>query len=63
MPLPVPIDHQTPANTPAIVRNLTREDILWNRPIFKAPPLEIVPPFADISDLVAAIRRPDAMFN
>lgn len=63
MPLPVPIDHQAPPSTPAIVRNLSREDVVWNRPVFKAPPLNVVPPFSDISELVAAIRRPDALFN
>jgi hypothetical protein len=26
---------------PAIVRQVTREDVLWNRPVFKAPPLEV----------------------
>ncbi|MEO6876084.1 MAG: hypothetical protein ABI222_14800 [Opitutaceae bacterium] len=24
---------------PAIVRKVTREDVLWNRPVFRAPPL------------------------
>ncbi len=63
MPLPVPMDHQAPANTQAIVRSVTREELHWNRPVFKAPPLNVVPPFADISELVAAIRKPDALFN
>jgi len=57
------MDHQTPANAPAIVRVLAREDVVWNRPVFKAPPLEIVPPIGDISELVLAIRRPDALGN
>ena len=61
MHLPVPMDHQTPANTPAIVRVMAREDVVRNRPVFKAPPLEVVPPIADISELVQAIRRPDAL--
>ncbi len=63
MHLPPPMDHQTPANAPAIVRVLAREDVVWNRPVFKAPPLEIVPPIGDISELVLAIRRPDALGN
>lgn len=61
MPFTVPMDHQPPADTPAIVRQLAREDVTWNRPVFKAPPLNVVPPFADISKLVLDIRRPDAL--
>ncbi len=55
------MDHQAPADTPAIVRFVAREDVLWNRPVFKAPPLNVVPPFADISQLVQAIRKPDVL--
>lgn len=62
MPIPVSIDHQ-PVHAPAIVRSFTRDDVVWNRPIFKAPPLNVVPPIADISELVAAIRKPDALVN
>mgnify|MGYP000266767782 CR=1 FL=1 len=29
---------------PAIVCTVTREDAIWNRPIFRAPPLRITPP-------------------
>lgn len=61
MTLPVTMDHQAPADTPAIVRFVAREDVLWNRPVFKAPPLNVVPPFADISQLVQAIRKPDVL--
>lgn len=53
--------HQPSADTPAIVRVLAREDVLWNRPVFKAPPLDVIPPFADISQLVQAIRKPDVL--
>jgi hypothetical protein len=28
-------------NPPAIIRKITREDVLWNRPVFKAPPLVV----------------------
>lgn len=63
MHLPVPMDHQAPAETPAIVRVLAREDLTWNRPVFKAPPLNVVPPIADISKLVLSIRKPDALGN
>ncbi len=38
---PVPYFQQKPAPVPpAEVRSATREDVQWNRPIFKAPPLE-----------------------
>jgi hypothetical protein len=42
---------------PALVRVLTREEIHWNRPLFKAPPLEVEPPIADVMSLIADIRR------
>ena len=29
---------------PAIVQMVNREDVLWNRPVFRAPPLQVVPP-------------------
>jgi len=61
MPLP---NHQPPPapETPAIVRVYTREDVLWNRPVFKAPPLNVViPPVADLSELAFGIRKPDAL--
>jgi hypothetical protein len=38
-PLPL-LKSQTPAEPPAMVRNVGREDVLWDRPVFKAPPLE-----------------------
>ena len=31
---------------PAIVRVIKREDVVWNRPTFKAPPLVVVVPSA-----------------
>ena len=30
--------------TPAIVQTVNREDVLWGRPVFRAPPLQIEPP-------------------
>ncbi|MBC7366989.1 MAG: hypothetical protein H7343_09305 [Undibacterium sp.] len=33
-----------PLEKPAIVQIVTREDVMWNRPIFRAPPLQIAPP-------------------
>ena len=29
---------------PAIVQMVTREDMMWNRPVFRAPPLQVAPP-------------------
>jgi hypothetical protein len=29
---------------PSIVQVVSREDVLWNRPVFRAPPLKISPP-------------------
>jgi hypothetical protein len=41
MHLPVPNLPQSGDATPsAIVRVLTREDAVWDRPIFRAPPLD-----------------------
>jgi len=41
--------------TPAIVRMVTREDVLWNRPVFKAPPLVVsVPPVEELFGFVTA---------
>jgi hypothetical protein len=31
---------------PAIIRKITREDVLWNRPVFRAPPLVVRLPAA-----------------
>lgn len=39
LPIP-PIPQQTASETSALVRSIVREDVLWNRPVFKAPPLE-----------------------
>jgi hypothetical protein len=36
--LPPPSTSETPS---AIVRVVTREDVLWDRPVFKAPPLKV----------------------
>ncbi len=48
MNLPNPNFHLPPAREiPAIVRVIRREDVLWNRPTFKAPPLVVSVPSAD----------------
>jgi len=44
MNVPVPHFRPNPApEPPAMVRVAGREDVQWNRPIFKAPPLELSP--------------------
>lgn len=45
MYLPPPfIRPQAATEPPALVRVVSREDVLWNRPVFKAPPLNVKPP-------------------
>jgi len=62
MPLAIPVHSAPPAESPsAIVRTLSREDMLWNRPIFKAPPLTVIPPVADLLELERAVRKPSAV--
>jgi hypothetical protein len=62
MPLPLPYPAPQPApETPAIVRVYSRADVLWNRPVFKAPPLNVEIPVSDISELAFGIRKPDAI--
>lgn len=39
---------------PAIVRTVTARDVLWNRPLFKAPPLRVKPPVPDAKDFAEA---------
>ncbi len=50
MHLPPPFVRPQPATEPpALVRVVSREDVLWNRPIFRAPPLDVRPPVFDLS--------------
>jgi hypothetical protein len=49
MQMPVPnFTFRPERDAQAIVRVVTREDVLWNRPVFRAPPLEIKPPVAPV---------------
>jgi len=42
-------ERETP---PAIIRKVTREDVLWNRWVFKAPPLVVtLPPAPTLAEL------------
>ena len=48
MHLPPPVVRpQIATEPPALVRVVSREDVLWNRPIFRAPPLNVRPPVLD----------------
>ena len=58
MHLPPPfVRPETDTEPPALVRVLTREEIHWNRPLFKAPPLEIKPPTVDVMSFVTEIPK------
>jgi hypothetical protein len=62
MYLPPPFERPQPASEPpALVRVLTREEIHWNRPVFKAPPLVVKPPTADVMSLAAEVRRAERL--
>jgi hypothetical protein len=37
----------------AIVRTVPEQHVTWNRPVFKAPPLVVKPPVADVADFTA----------
>ena len=43
-----------------MVRSVAREDVQWNRPIFKAPPLDVlVPKVFDATIFADDLRRDD----
>ena len=42
---------------PAIVRVIGPRAEQWNRPVFKAPPLDVQPPLGDIRELTAEIQN------
>lgn len=51
---------QIATEPPAMVRVVSREDVEWNLPdrhVFKAPPLHVRPPLADVAALAAELRR------
>jgi len=44
MHFPIPPYHPKPVpEPPAIFRAAARADVIWDRPIFKAPPLQLPP--------------------
>ena len=53
-PLPF-VRSQPPPDVPAIVRAFSRNDVQWNRPVFKAPPLRVEPPVRDVRILMAEV--------
>ncbi len=40
-----------------MVRVVARSDVMWDRPLFKAPPLVIKPPKVDATVLAEDLRR------
>ncbi len=50
---PPPVRPSTERDTPpAIIRKVTREDVLWNRHVFRAPPLVVrLPPPPTLAEL------------
>jgi hypothetical protein len=42
---------------PAIVRAAGPEDVQWNRPVFKAPPLQVSPPVGEVRRQMAEIQN------
>lgn len=58
MSLPVPQFRPPPLPEPTpVVSIVAREDMPWDRPIFKAPVLEVRPWFIDRSELAEDLRR------
>jgi hypothetical protein len=58
MLIPVAHFHPKPATEPpAMVKSVTRQDVLWDRPIFKAPPLAERPAAFDANTLADDLRR------
>ncbi len=56
LPMPNLPQNTTPAPA-AIVRALTRQDVMWDRPIFKAPPLDLQLPAIDTKRLAQELQR------
>lgn len=41
-----------------MVRTLAREDVTWNRKLFKAPPLDVQPPASKLSTATTFTATP-----
>lgn len=60
MHLPPPfVRPQSATEPPALVRVMAREDVLFYRPVFTAPPLKVQPPVIDATIFSADLRRLD----
>ena len=58
MHVAVPNIHPKPVpEPPAMVRSANQGDVLWNRPVFKAPPLELHPQAFDATIFAEDLRR------
>ena len=58
MPFPVPQFRPPPLAEPTpVVQFVARESVGWDRPIFKAPPLDVFPKMLDSSAVAEDIRR------
>jgi hypothetical protein len=62
VPFPIPFFRQQPlTEPPAMVRVVSREDVQWNRPLFKAPPLNVQPPLNGANPFVTNLRKSAAI--
>lgn len=57
MHFPVPNHHLKPAVEPPAMLRTAARDVLWNRPVFKAPPLQLHPQAFDIRLFAEDLRR------
>ncbi len=55
MPVPQPRPSHAP-EPPALVHVIARSDLMWNRPLFKAPPLVVRVPKIDTALMVDDVR-------
>jgi len=45
---------------PAIIRTVTRESVLWDKPVFRPPPLDIQVPIPEFAEFTAGSRGRDS---
>lgn len=58
MHFPVPdFPFQRLPDPPAVVTMVSRSDVMWNRPVFKAPPIAVTPPTFDAKAVAEELRR------
>ncbi len=52
----VPFNHPQPdREVPALVRAAFPQDVMWDRPVFKAPPLRVKPPAPTTRDFAPGL--------